>query len=156
MEHLNKSPARVSINISRPPIKCDSLNSNYIVSSKHFAKDETISTKNLSITDVTRNSANTKPFNNSKSSFNDQQNLGSNLRRVRIENPSRITFGQVNINSTRNKFDLLMNIIKNEIDTIMISETETDNSFPISQFTIKGYSILFRLYTFVCQKRYSL
>ena len=145
LEHLNESPARVSSNISRPPISCDSLNSNYIVSSKSFAKDEIISTKNLSITDVTKNSVNSKPLNNSKSLLNDQKNLGSNLHRVRIENPSRIIFGQININSMRNKFDLLMYIIKNEIDIFMISETKIDNSFQISQFTMTGYSIPLRL-----------
>ena len=112
LEHLNESPVRVSSNISRPPISCDSLNSNYIVSSKSFAKDELISTKNLSIADVTKYSVNSKPLNNSKSSLNDQQNLGSNLHMVRIENPSKIIFGQININSIRNKFDLLINIIK--------------------------------------------
>ena len=93
MEHLNESPARVSINISQPPISCDSLNSNYIVSSKSFAKDEMISTKNLSITDVTKNAVNCKSLNNSNSSLNDQQNLDFNLHRVRLENPSRIIFG---------------------------------------------------------------
>ena len=67
--------------------------------SKSFAKDEMISTKNLSITDVTKNSANSKSLNNSKSSLNDQQNQGSHLHRVRIENLSRIIFGQININS---------------------------------------------------------
>ena len=130
------SKVRVSSNISRPSISCNSLNSNYIVSSKIFTKDEMISTKTLSITDVTKNSVNSKPLNNSKSPLNDQQNLGSNLHRVRTENPSRIIFGQININSIRNKFDLLMNIIKNEIDIFMISETKIDNSFPISQFTM--------------------
>ena len=104
-----------------------------------------ISTKNLSITDVTKNSVNREPLNNSKSSLNDQYNLGSNLHRVRIENLSRIIFKQLNITSIRNKFDLLMNIIKNEIDILMISETKIDNSFPISQFTMTGYSIPFRL-----------
>ena len=94
-----------------------------------------ISTKNLSITDVTKNSVNREPLNNSKSSLNDQYNLGSNLHRVRIENLSRIIFKQLNITSIRNKFDLLMNIIKNEIDAFMISETKIDNNFPISQFT---------------------
>ena len=97
MEHLNQSPATVSSNISRPPISCDSLNSNYPMSSKRFAKDELISTKNLSITDVTKNSVNNKPLNSSKFLLNDQQNLGSNLHRVRIENPSRIIFRQINI-----------------------------------------------------------
>ena len=145
--HLSESPARVTVSsiISRSPISCLSLNSNYIVSSKSFAKDEMISTKNLSITDVTKNSVNSKPLNNSKSLLNDQKNLGSNLHKVRIENPSRIIFGQININSIRNKFDLLMNIIKNEIDILMISETKIDSSFPISQFTMTVYSIPFRL-----------
>ena len=103
------------------------------MSSKSFAKDEIISTKNLSITDVTKNSVNSKPLNNSKSSLNDQQNLGSNLLNL------------INVNSIRNKFDLLMNIIKNDIDILMISETKIDSSFPISQFTMTGYSIPFRL-----------
>ena len=145
LEHLNESPARVSSNISRPPFSCDSLNSNYIMSSKSFAKDEIISTKNLSITDVTKNSAYSKPLNNSKSSLNDQQTLGSDLHTVRIENLSIIIFGQININSIRTRFDLLMSIIKNEIDIFMISETKINNSFPISQFTMTGYSIPFRL-----------
>ena len=38
-----------------------------------------------------------------------------------------------------------MNIIKNEIDILMISETKVDNSFPISQFTMTGYLIPFSL-----------
>ena len=117
LEHLNESPARVSINVSQRPINCDSLNSSYISSSKgfakSFAKDEMISTKNLSLRDITKNSVNSKPFNNSKSSLNDQHNLVANLHRVRIGNPSRIIFGQININAIRNKFDSLVNITKN-------------------------------------------
>ena len=104
-----------------------------------------ISTKNLSITHVTKNSVTRKPLNNSKSSLNDQYNLGSNLHRVRIENTSRIIFKEINITSIRNKFDLLMNIIKNQIDVFMISETKIDNNFPISHFTTTVYSISFRL-----------
>ena len=46
-----------------------------------------ISTKSVSITDVTKNSVNSKPLNNSKSVLNDQLNLESNLHRVRVENP---------------------------------------------------------------------
>ena len=38
-----------------------------------------------------------------------------------------------------------MNIIKNDIDILMISETKIDSSFPISQFTMTGYSIPFRI-----------
>ena len=46
---LNKFSARVSNfdeNVSWTSIKCDSLNSNFIVSSKSLAKDKLISTKN--------------------------------------------------------------------------------------------------------------
>ena len=57
----------------------------------------------------------------------------------------KIIFGQINIKSIRNKSDFLMNIIENEIYIFMISEIKIDNSFPISQFTITGYSIPFRL-----------
>ena len=115
------------------------------MTSKNVSKDEIISTKNLSITDVTENFVNNEPFSNSKSFFNDQQNLGFNLQRVRTENPSRTILGQININRMRNRFDLLMSIIKNEIDIFMISETKIDNSFLISQFTMTGYSVPFRL-----------
>ena len=49
----------------------------------------------------------------------DQQNMSSNLHRVRrFENPSRIIFRQINITSIKNKFDLLMNILNNEIDIL--------------------------------------
>ena len=57
-EHLNESPGRVSVNISRPTINCDS------------SKDEMISTLNISITELTKNSVNSEPFSNSKSSLN--------------------------------------------------------------------------------------
>ena len=138
MKHVNESPAKVSIYISWPPNNSDSLNSNYIVSSKSFAKHEMLSTKNLSITDVAKNYVNSEPFSNSKSSLNYQQNLSPKLHGVRIENPSRIIFRYININSIRNKFDLLININKNEMDILMISETKIGNSFPLSQFTMTG------------------
>ena len=101
MDYLNESPASVSIssNFSWSPISCDSFNSNYIISSKIFAKVGMICTKNMSITDVTKSSVNSKPLNNSKPLLNDQKNLGSNLHRV--ENPSKTIFGQININSIR-------------------------------------------------------
>ena len=72
--------------------------------------------------------------------------MGFNLHRVRIENLPKIKFGQININSVRNKFDLVINIIKNEIDIFVISETKIDNSLRKSKFTMAGYSIPFRLY----------
>ena len=45
----------------------------------------------------------------------------------------------------RNKFDLLGDIIKNNIDILMISETKLDSSFTNGQFQIHGYSEPYRL-----------
>ena len=49
------------------------------------------------------------------------------LRNVIISNINRLIFGHLNINSLRNKFDLLCEQIKGSIDIFMISETELVN-----------------------------
>ena len=46
---------------------------------------------------------------------------------------------QLNVNSLRNKFDSLINMINNNIDILMISETKLDPSFPTGQFHIHGF-----------------
>ena len=63
----------------------------------------------------------------------------SNLHQVRINNPSRIIFGQINVNSIRNKFQQLICIADNEIDILMVSETKLDDTFPTSQFWMQGH-----------------
>ena len=126
-EKLNLFSATVSNlhenKVSWLHINFDCLKSNYAISSESLAKNKLISTKNLRKTSFSKISVDSDPSSNSKSSLNDQQNLGSNLHRLRIENPSRIIFWQISINSIRNKFDLLMNIIKNETSIFIIAET---------------------------------
>ena len=51
----------------------------------------------------------------------------------------------LNINSVINTFDLLSDIIKNNIYILMISETKLDSSFPNGQFQIRSYSEPYRL-----------
>ena len=48
--------------------------------------------------------------------------------------------GHININSIRNKFEMLSNSIKDNLDILMISETKLDSTFPSNQFTVKGYA----------------
>ena len=67
------------------------------------------------------------------------------LNNLRLKNPNRLICAHLNINSVRNKFDLLSDIIKNNIDILMISETKLDSSFPNGQFQIYGYSEPYRL-----------
>ena len=66
------------------------------------------------------------------------------LRNVRISNINRLIFGYLNINSLRNKFDLLCQQIKGSIDIFMISETKLDDSFPQGPFLIDGFHSPFK------------
>ena len=50
--------------------------------------------------------------------------------------------GHLNVNSLRNKFAAIEELIKNKIDVYLISETQVDESFRNQQFKINGYKIL--------------
>ena len=47
---------------------------------------------------------------------------------------------QLNINSLRNKFDSLIQMLHNNLDILLISGTKSDFSFPTAQFQIEGYT----------------
>ena len=44
-----------------------------------------------------------------------------------------------------NKFDCLSEQVKGNIDILLISETKIDDSFPVGQFIIDGFSSPYRL-----------
>ena len=48
-------------------------------------------------------------------------------------------FGHLNVNSIRNKFVSIAELIKRTFDIFLISETKIDDSFPNAQFKIEGY-----------------
>lgn len=52
---------------------------------------------------------------------------------------------RININSIRNKFDLLISRIKDDLDVLLICETKIDDSFPTAQFLMNGFSKPYRL-----------
>ena len=54
-----------------------------------------------------------------------------------LNNPGKIIMGHWNINSIRNKSDLLKEMVTEEIYVFVISETKLDDSFPVSRFLIK-------------------
>ena len=61
------------------------------------------------------------------------------LKGIRKSNIVKLVFGQLNINSLRNKFDTLSEMIKDFVDVFMTSETKLYDSFPGCQFFIEGY-----------------
>ena len=71
---------------------------------------------------------------------NNLTNPKEELDNLRLKNPNRLICAHLNINSVRNKFDLLAEIIKSNTDILMISETKLDSCFPKGQFQLHGYS----------------
>ena len=45
----------------------------------------------------------------------------------------------MNINSIPNKFQGIMDLVANNVDIFLISETKIDNSFPTAQYCYHGY-----------------
>ena len=64
---------------------------------------------------------------------------------LRPKNSHRMICAHLVINFVRNKFDLLNDIIKKNINILMISEIKLDSSFPNGHFQIHGYSEPYRL-----------
>ena len=58
----------------------------------------------------------------------------SSLKDLKLKNSKRLVIGHININSIRNKFEALKEIVNDNVDILMISETKLDDSFPIYQF----------------------
>ena len=75
----------------------------------------------------------------------DEKDPHTALQSLRLKNIDRIILGHLNVNSIRNKIDLLADMISNRVDILLISETKIDGSFPKSQFIIHGYSEPYRL-----------
>ena len=69
-----------------------------------------------------RNSVNVPLITNIQNSVN-EESFNQKLHSLRKSNLHRVIFAQININSLRNKFDLLINSINGNIDILMISET---------------------------------
>ena len=60
------------------------------------------------------------------------------IHKQRIDNALNTIIGHLNINSLRNKFVLVENIIK-AFDIFLISESRLDCTFPLNQFHIAGF-----------------
>ena len=64
----------------------------------------------------------------------------NDLHDFRPKNLNRLKFAYININSLRNRFAMLQEVIRNSIDVLLISETKLNASFPSSQFILNGFA----------------
>ena len=65
------------------------------------------------------------------------------IKQQRIEHAKNTIICHLNINSIRNKFDTLDEIVK-VFEIFRISESKLDNTFPINQCSIRGYKVFGR------------
>ena len=65
------------------------------------------------------------------------------LRLLHKKNLNKIIAAHLNINSLANELEFLIQKIEGDIDILMISEAKLDESFPVGQFLIKGFSTPF-------------
>ena len=69
----------------------------------------------------------------------------NDLHESRPKTLNRLTFAHININSLRNKFEMLQEVIGNSIDVLLKSRTKINASFPSSQFILDGFTPPHRL-----------
>ena len=75
---------------------------------------------------------------------NPHHHIFTALRNIRIANLNNVIIAQLNINSLRNKFHALKEMINGNIDILVLTETKLDGTFPRSQFRIPGYRVPYR------------
>ena len=68
----------------------------------------------------------------------------SEVRKYKLYNLKNIKLGHLNVNSVRNMFSFIAELVKDNIDVFLISETKIDGSFPSQQFAIDNHKIFRR------------
>ena len=67
------------------------------------------------------------------------------MKNLRLKNSRKAIIGHINMNSLRNSFEVLTEMVPDKVDLLMISETKLDSSFPNAQFYMNSYSKPYRL-----------
>ena len=66
------------------------------------------------------------------------------IKQYRLKNTNKVILAHLNINSIRNKFSCLKELVSDNIDVLVIEETKLDETFPEKAFMIPGYKKPFR------------
>ena len=84
------------------------------------------------ITEFDNGKAGSREHNSSQSAnINESGNNLSILDCVRLNNADRLIMAHLNINSLRNKFEMLPEIVQDKLDILLVSETKVDPSFSV-------------------------
>ena len=66
------------------------------------------------------------------------------LNDLKIQNVNRLVVAHLNVNSIEKKIESLKEIIRGNVDILVLSETKLDNSFSTNIFDMEGYTQPFR------------
>ena len=78
---------------------------------------------------------------NTSNEANNENNIFKDLR---LKSLNKVIIGHTNINSLRNKFELLTVMVRDKVDLLMTSKSKLDSSFSNAQFYMKSYSKPYR------------
>ena len=67
---------------------------------------------------------------------NECSNTFRSVQKHRLQNPKNAVIGHLTVNSLRNKFEAVKELVQNKVDICFLSET-----FPNQQFVINGYKL---------------
>ena len=79
--------------------------------------------------------------NNTESVDDTNDEFLRDLKLMRRNNAQNLIIGHLNVNSLRNKFLSINELLVKNIDKLLLTETKLDDSFPINQFRIDGYRL---------------
>lgn len=101
---------------------------------------------NLPFHDISNSNIEATTHNNNNNSriFNSDENTYANpdIQQLRKKKRKECMIAHLNINSLPNKFDEIKEWLSSNIfDILSIQETKIDQTFPDSQFTVKGYNL---------------
>ena len=74
----------------------------------------------------------------------DEHDVFPSVTAHRLQNAKNVTIGALNVNSLRNKIGAVQELITNNIDICLLSETKIDENFPNKQFNISNYKAFCR------------
>ena len=79
-----------------------------------------------------------------KTTSRNKINSGNSYPQVqqhRLKNPKNVILGHLNVIFLKNKIEAVDELIRNNIDISLFSETKLDETFPNQQFKISGYKM---------------
>ena len=71
-----------------------------------------------------------------------QVSFRNKLSVLRRKHFNKLIIAHSNINSSRNKFELLVDVARGNVNVLLISETKLDEKVPVGQFIIEGLNVL--------------